>query len=166
MSLSAAFIAEMQQEGKTSRRCLERLPESEFDWKPHEKSMSLGRLASHVAELTGWAASIVNHDELDFAKMDYTPPVSNTTDDLLALFDRELASALDALQSASDEHLMQNWTLRNGEDIYFTMPRVAVLRSMCLNHVVHHRGQLSVYMRLKDVPVPALYGPSADERPF
>lgn len=163
MSLSASFIAELQQESATTRKVLERLPISEFDWKPHEKSMTLGRLAVHVAEMTGWITETVNSDALDFATIDYKPLKPESIAELVEYFDNELAKAVDALGGASDEHLMKDWTLRNGETVYFTMPRVAVLRGMCLSHIIHHRGQLSVYMRLKDVPVPAIYGPSADE---
>jgi uncharacterized damage-inducible protein DinB len=164
MSLSAAFIVELQQEARVTRKMLERLPAEEFDWKPHEKSMTLGGLAVHVAEMTGWITETVNSDALDFAAMDYKPLKPQTTAEVLEYYEGEIGKAINALQTASDEHLMQNWTLKNGETVFFTMPRVQVLRGMCLNNIVHHRGQLSVYMRMKDVPVPAIYGPSADEK--
>lgn len=164
MSLSGAFTAELKHEAVVTRKMLERVPLSEFDWKPHEKSMTLGGLAAHVAEMTGWITETVNKDELDFAKMDYKPMRPATNEELLEYFDGEISKAMEALSGASDVHLMQPWTLRNGETIYFTMPRVQVLRGMCMNHIVHHRGQLSVYLRMKDVPIPSIYGPSADEK--
>lgn len=166
MSLSETIAAELKQEAATTRKMLERLPESEFGWKPHEKSMSLGRLAAHVVEMTGWVGETVTKDQIDFAAGDYVPTEAKTAEELLTMFEKTIASCLDALNGASDEHLMQPWTLRNGEQVYFTLPRIAVIRRMSLNHMVHHRGQLSVYMRLRDIPVPGMYGPSADEPAF
>ncbi len=125
--------------------------------------MTMGVLAKHVAEMTGWIAVTINQDELDFAKEEYTPKLISTTAELLELFDEETRKAVAVLEGATDENLMQNWTLRNGDQVYFTMPRIQAIRGMVMNHIVHHRGQLSVYMRLKDVPLPAIYGPSADE---
>lgn len=161
--LAAAFLAELDNEAKVTRTCLERVPADKFDWKPHEKSMEFGRLASHVAEMFGWTTSTVKQDVLDFATMDYKPFEPKTTDDLLAFFDKHIAEAKAALAETSDETFMTDWTMRNGEQVYFTMPKVAVMRSFVMNHIIHHRGQLSVYLRLNDIPVPALYGPSADE---
>jgi uncharacterized damage-inducible protein DinB len=163
MSLSETIAAELKQEAATTRKMLERLPASEFDWKPHEKSMSLSRLATHVIEMTSWVGETVTSNEIDFSKMDYAAPVVASTEQLVEMFDKEVAKCYDALDGVADEHFMQPWTLRNGEQVYFTMPRIAVIRGMCLNHMVHHRGQLSVYMRLRDIAVPAIYGPSADE---
>lgn len=166
MSLSEIIASELEREGATTRKMLERLPANEFDWKPHEKSMSLGRLATHVVEMTGWVGETVKKEQIDFAAGDYVPTEVKTTEELVALFDQTLSNCLDALKEVPDEHFMQPWTLRNGETVYFTMPRIGVIRGMCLNHIVHHRGQLSVYMRLKDIPLPAMYGPSADEQAF
>jgi uncharacterized damage-inducible protein DinB len=163
-NLAAALIGELQQESVTTRKCLERIPPEKFDYKPHEKSMTMGRLAVHVAEMTSWAIETVNKTELDFAAIDYQPFEPQTTAELVEYFDKILGEAIEALKNTSDEAMMENWTLRNGEAIYFTMPRIQVLRGMVFNHIVHHRGQLSVYMRLNDIPVPGLYGPSADER--
>lgn len=163
MSLNAPLIAELQHEAVTTRKCLERLPETEFNWKPHEKSMTLGELAIHVAEMTGWVAETINKPEMNFATDYVRPPAITTTADLVAYFDQRAADAADALKSASDENLMQNWTLRSGDKILLSMPRIQALRGMVMNHIVHHRGQLSVYMRLKGISVPAIYGPSADE---
>ncbi len=163
MSISDALIAELQHEAATTRKCLERIPETTFDWKPHEKSMSMSRLAAHVAEMIGWIKDTVENPELDFATMDYKPFVPETTAELVEFLDKNIAASTEALKNTSDETMMQNWKMRNGEQIYFDMPRIQVLRGFIFNHVVHHRGQLSVYLRLNDIPVPALYGPSADE---
>lgn len=161
--LASAFLAELENEAKVTRNCLERVPADKFDWKPHEKSMTMGRLASHCAEMWGWTKSTLRSDVLDFATMDYTPFEPKTTEDLLAFFDDHVAAAKAVLAETSDETFMTNWTMRNGEQVYFTMPKVAVMRTFVLNHIIHHRGQLSVYLRLNDIPVPSIYGPSADE---
>lgn len=162
-SMGSILIAEIEQEAAGARKCLERIPPEKFDWKPHEKSMTFGRLASHVAEMFGWTPPTLQSPELDFAKMDYKPFDPATTDDLIEFFDKNVAEAIDALRNTPDEVFFENWTMRNGEQVYFTMPKAVVMRSFVLNHIVHHRGQLSVYLRLNDIPVPALYGPSADE---
>lgn len=161
--LATAFLAELENEAKVTRTVLERIPADKFNWKPHEKSMTFGRLASHVAEMFGWTKETLKSDVLDFATMDYTPFEPKTTEDLLAFFDKHIASAKAILAETSDETFLTNWTMRNGETEYFTMPKVAVQRSFVMNHIIHHRGQLSVYLRLNDIPVPSIYGPSADE---
>ena len=162
-NLSSVLIAEMEQEAKTTRTCLERVPADKFDWKPHEKSMEFGKLAAHIAEMFGWTPATLQQAELDFSKMDYKPFEPKTTDDLLEFFDKTVAEANDVLRNTGDEVFLEDWTMRNGEKVYFTMPKAVVMRSFVMNHIVHHRGQLSVYLRLNDIPVPALYGPSADE---
>jgi uncharacterized damage-inducible protein DinB len=111
----------------------------------------------------GWTKETLTSDVLDFATMDYTPIEPKTTEDLLAFFDEQIATSKAVLSETSDETFMTNWTMRNGEQEYFTMPKVAVMRSFVMNHIIHHRGQLSVYLRLNEIPVPAIYGPSADE---
>ena len=161
--LAAAFLAELENEAKVTRTCLERVPADKFDWKPHEKSMTFGRLASHVAEMFGWTKETLNKDVLDFATMDYKPFEPQSTEELLAFFDERIADSKATLASTSDEQFMTEWTMRNGDQVYFTMPKVAVMRSFVMNHIIHHRGQLSVYLRLNDIPVPSIYGPSADE---
>lgn len=163
MSISEALLGEMEYEAATTRKLLERIPTDKFDWKPHEKSMGMAQLASHVAEMFGWTPMTLNQPELDFSKFDYKPFVPATTEDLLEFFDKNVAEATDALKSTSDEVFFEPWTMRNGEEIYFTMPKAATMRSFVMNHIVHHRGQLSVYLRLNDIPVPSIYGPSADE---
>ena len=162
-NIAMALIAEMEHEAAVTRTCLERIPADKFDWKPHEKSMSFGRLASHVAEMFGWTPSTMDHAELDFSKMDYKPFEPSTTEELVEFLDKNVAEAIATLKSSADDRFMENWTMRNGETVYFTMPKVAVMRSFIMNHIVHHRGQLSVYLRLNDISVPSIYGPSADE---
>jgi uncharacterized damage-inducible protein DinB len=162
-NIASAFIAELENEAATTRKCLERIPADKFDWKPHEKSMAFGHLASHIAEMFGWTPSTLEHPELDFAKMDYTPYAPATTDDLVEFLDKNISDAVTTLKNTPDERFMETWTMRNGEQVYFTMPKIAVMRSFVMNHIIHHRGQLSVYLRLNDIPVPSIYGPSADE---
>ncbi len=162
-NISAALIGEMEHEARTTRTCLERVPADKFDWKPHEKSMEFGRLAAHIAEMFDWTPATLQQPELDFAKWDYKPFEPKTTDDLLEYFDKNVAEAIDVLRNTSDDVFMENWTMRNGDQVYFTLPKIAVMRSFVMNHIVHHRGQLSVYLRLNDISVPSIYGPSADE---
>ena len=162
-SIAAALIAELEYEGATTRKVLERVPADKFDWKPHEKSMTFGRLAQHVAEMHGWTKPTVEQSELDFAKADYKPFEPKTTEELVQHFEQNFNEAIETLRNAPDEIWFEPWSHRNGEQIYFTMPKVVVMRSMVLNHIVHHRGQLSVYLRENNIPVPPMYGPSADE---
>ena len=162
-NIASALIAEMEHEAQVTRRCLERVPAEKFDWKPHEKSMSFGRLAGHVAEMFGWTPNTLQLAELDFAKMDYKPFEPTSTAGLVEYLDKNVAEAVDALRNTSDEQFMDTWTMRNGETVYFTLPKVAVMRSFVMNHIIHHRGQLSVYLRLNEIAVPSIYGPSADE---
>lgn len=162
-NIASALIAEMEHEAAVTRTCLERVPVEKFDWKPHEKSMSFGKLAVHVAEMFGWTPPTLQHPELDFSKMDYKPYEPATTTDLVEYLDKNVAEAIDALRNTTDEQFLDTWTMRNGETVYFTMPKAVVMRSFVLNHIVHHRGQLSVYLRLNDISVPSIYGPSADE---
>ena len=163
-NLAAALIGELQMEAAATRKCLERIPPEKFDYKPHEKSMSMVKLAAHVAEMVEWAKDTVETTGIDFATIDYKPFEPRTTAELVEYLDKNVAAAIEALQHTSDEAMMEDWTLRNGEEVYFTMPRIQCLRGMVFNHIVHHRGQLSVYLRMNDIPVPALYGPSADEK--
>jgi len=162
-NIASALVAEMEQEAAVARKCLERVPAEKFDWKPHEKSMTFVRLASHVAEMFGWTPPTLEHPELDFSKMDYKPAEPKTTEELVEILDKNVSEAIACLKNTPDETFMEDWTMRNGEQVYFTMPKIAVMRSFVMNHIVHHRGQLSVYLRLNDIPVPAMYGPSADE---
>jgi uncharacterized damage-inducible protein DinB len=166
MSLKHALIAELQMEAASTRKMLERVPTDKSDWKPHEKSMKLGRLASHVAELPSWIAMTMTTDGLDLTMMDYKPLMNGTNAELLELLDNSVKGAIAALENSKDEDFEKIWTLSNGEHVIFTMPKNAVVRSSALSHMYHHRGQLGVYLRLLDVPVPGMYGPTADEMPM
>lgn len=161
--LAQAFLNELDNEAKVTRSVLERIPADNFDWKPHEKSMTFGRLATHVAEMFGWTKETLKSDVLDFAAFDYKPFEPKSNEELMAFFEDHIAKAKQILSETSDERFLTDWTMRNGEQVYFTMPKVAVMRSFVMNHIIHHRGQLSVYLRLNDIPVPSMYGPSADE---
>jgi uncharacterized damage-inducible protein DinB len=163
MSLGKTFLAEVLQEAASTRKLLAVVPLEKGDFKPHEKSMSLKRLATHVAEITGWWKECLIQDELDFSVGDYKPKEINSTEDLLAMHDDLVAKATKILSEVADEEFAKPWTMRNGEMIYFTMPKVAVVRTWCLNHLFHHRGQLTVYLRLLDVKLPGMYGPTADD---
>ncbi len=165
MSICESLAAELRQEARTTRRILERVPEGSFDWKPHERSMSLGRLAGHVAELPSLIAPALTQPELNFASGAYQPFHPTTTAELLEKFDGTVEAALGLLGQQSDESMNDEWRLASGEQTFFKGPRASAVRLLALNHVVHHRGQLSVYLRLLDVPVPSIYGPSADEAP-
>jgi uncharacterized damage-inducible protein DinB len=163
MSISESLLREFNSEAGKTRKVLERVPLEKSDWKPHEKSFSLGRLASHVAELPTWVDVTLNQDELDFSKMDYKPYVAQNTEELLKFFDDNTAKAAEVLKNTTDDVFMENWTMRDGDTVYFTAPKIGVLRDFVLNHTIHHRAQLGLYLRLNDVPVPQTFGPTADE---
>ena len=163
MAMADGLIAELEHEAANTRRLLERVPEAELGWRPHPKSMSLGVLAGHQAETLGWGVVILTQDHQDLDPEKYQPAVPKTVTELLAAFDQNLAAFKAALGKLTDVQLRAPWTLSVKGKVVFTRPRVAVIRSMILNHAVHHRGQLTVYLRLKNVPLPAIYGPSADE---
>ncbi len=164
MTILQSLLPEFDHEMAGTRKTLARVPWEKAAWKPHEKSMTLGHLAGHLAEVASWGSFTLETDELDFATFDYQPPRHGSTDELLAAFDRYVAASRAALERTDDATAMSPWTMRQGEQVFFTLPKVAVLRSFVLSHNVHHRAQLGVYLRLLDVPVPALYGPSADEQ--
>jgi uncharacterized damage-inducible protein DinB len=164
MNLSQPLIAELDHEAFITRRVLERVPFERFDFKPHPKSMSAGRLASHVAELFGWGKMTLETEELVMDPSKYSPWTAGSTAELLEKFDSGVADFKAALGKASAADLMVLWRFRTPERVIFELPRLAVLRSMVFSHLIHHRGQLSVFLRLLDVPVPSIYGPSADER--
>lgn len=163
MTIGGGFAMELKQEARTTRTMLERLPDDKFDWKPHEKSMTLGRLAGHIIEMVGWTRSTLTQDGIDFAAMKYEPKVHTTTASMLEDFDKNVADSMSILSNIDDTEMFKSWFMRNGEKLYFEMPRVAVMRSFVMSHIIHHRGQLAVYIRLLDIPVPSIYGPSADE---
>jgi uncharacterized damage-inducible protein DinB len=166
MSLNTSLLAEFDHEMATTRRLLERVTDQSLSWTPHAKSMDMARLASHVAELPNWTATTITTDELDMnppGGPGYQPTVFKEAQAILDTFDKGVAEAKAALEGATDEVLFGNWSLKNGGQTLFTMPKIACLRTWCFNHIIHHRGQLSVYLRLNDIPVPSIYGPSADE---
>ena len=164
MALNKALIAELKHEATNTRKMLERVPEDKFSWKPHEKSMTLQRIATHLAEIPTWVTNAVKNDELDFATWVRKPSAISNTKELVEHFDKTIAEAVETLENASDEVLHEKWTLRRGDHVIFEMPKVVAVRNLALNHSLHHRGQLSVYLRLLDIPVPGMYGPSADEQ--
>jgi uncharacterized damage-inducible protein DinB len=170
MKISEALLPELDHEMPITRKVLERCPEEKYGWRPHPKSFTMVELASHVANMPGWAAMMFAGNSFDIAPADGTPPpreeCAASRKDLLERFDKNCASLRAALTSASDQAMMEPWSLLSGGKPIFTLPRVAVIRTMIMNHGVHHRAQLTVYLRLNDVPVPAVYGPSADEQPM
>jgi uncharacterized damage-inducible protein DinB len=166
MRVSEQLAAELQYEAATTRKMLERVPEESFGWKPHEKSMALGRLAGHIAELPTLVAPVLKQKELDFSTGDFKPFIPSSVAELLEKFDLNVSNAVELLKSNPDDGLSESWRLRSGEQILFELPRAGVIRAMALNHVIHHRGQLSVYLRLLNVPLPSVYGPTADEGPM
>lgn len=165
MKLSESLLPEFDHEMANTRKVLERVPEDKLNWKPHAKSFSMGALATHVAMIPGWGVFTLSHDSFDLAAAGVQPPPpAASRKELLETFDRNVAEFRAALAAAEDTHLLAPWSLSAGAKTIFTMPRIAVLRSSIMNHSIHHRAQLGVYLRLNDVPLPALYGPSADEQ--
>jgi uncharacterized damage-inducible protein DinB len=164
MNIAEKFLSELKQEAVTTRKILEAVPIEKGDWRPHVKNFSLLQLAAHVAELPNYLYTTISQDELDFAKSDYKPATPASNKELLAIFEKNLKNAEDALANCSDEEMGKNWTMRSGDTIFFSSPKVSVIRGLCLNHLIHHRAQLGLYLRLLDVPVPGSYGPTADEK--
>ena len=160
-----SFLAEMDQEAQTTRRVLERVPAEKLAWKPHAKSMSLGQLALHVATIPGNIARALVNDSLEIGSFDQAT-TANSTAELMSALEESLRTAKQTLGSFDDRKAMATWKLTAGGKELIAAPRVAIIRSVMLNHWYHHRGQLSVYLRLLNVPVPSIYGPSADENPF
>jgi uncharacterized damage-inducible protein DinB len=167
MSLSEALLPEFDHEMSGTRKTLERVPEDRLAWRPHAKSMTLGGLATHLANIPSWIGHTIRLDQLDLAPPGEKPwrePEKTSRAALLEHFAKHRAEGRALLAAATDEHLLGPWTLLGGGKVLFTMPRIACLRSFAMNHMIHHRAQLGVYLRLLDVPVPGLYGPSADDR--
>ncbi|HSB73709.1 MAG TPA: DinB family protein [Candidatus Methylomirabilis sp.] len=162
MGLSQAFLPEFDQEMANTRKTLERVPDDKLGWKPHEKSGTMGWLANHVATLPRLAVFAIEQASVDVATAPRPSP-ANSRQELLDTFDKQVAAARAAIAGASDERLLKPWSLLLSGRTIFTLPRNAVLRSFFMNHSIHHRAQLGVYLRLNNIPVPAIYGPSADE---
>jgi len=164
MRMIDVMLGEMDQEAKTTRRVLEAVPDDKLTWKPHDKSMSLGQLSTHVATIPGMIAQVAAVDSFDVSG--FKEVKLNTRAEIMAAFDKSLATAHEILGKMDDARMMAMWSLTMGDKTGMQMPRVAVIRAILLNHWYHHRGQLSVYLRLLNIPVPSIYGPSADENPF
>ena len=163
MAIIDSILQELDQEASTTRRVLERVPEESFGWKPHEKSMSLGQLAQHVAQVPVRIAEILQNDSFEPR---FAQPSATTKSELLNTFDSGITNAKQILSKMDDAFVTAPFSLKRGDQVLFTLPRTAVMRRIMLNHWYHHRGQLSVYLRLLNVPLPSIYGPSADENPF
>ena len=164
MSMGKNIKQELEYEARATRKYLERMPAEQFGWQPHAKSMSLGLLASHVAELPEWTGVLINQDEFVLDMENYQPWIASGPQELVEKFDACLKDACRLLEEVDDARMLAIWRMKVGEQIVLELPRIAVVRSMILSHLIHHRGQLSVYLRLLDIPVPATYGPSADEQ--
>lgn len=166
MSLVNAFIQELDNEAATTRRLLERVPADKLTWKPHPKSMSLGQLALHVASAPGVTAEWAIPDVFEFTGRGEGAPQPSSASEILDAHAKSLSSTKQSLNTIGDAGLHAGWKATMGGQTLMTMPKIAFVRAIVMNHWIHHRGQLSVYLRLLDVPVPSIYGPSADENPF
>jgi uncharacterized damage-inducible protein DinB len=164
MAIIEAFLPEFSQEMASTRTLLERVPASQFNFKPHEKSMTLQALASHVAEIPEWVGTTLEMDVFEMDPSQYVPFAAQSTDELLRAFDEKVAAAKTVMQGRDDAHLLASWKMVVHGKTLFELPRIAVLKAFVLNHLIHHRGQLTVYLRMVDVPLPMLYGPTADEQ--
>ncbi|MEI9945086.1 MAG: DinB family protein [Chitinophagaceae bacterium] len=165
MATKDAFIAELKHETSLTKKMLERVPFDKKDWKPHEKSMSLGRLATHTAETIKWVSDVILIDDFNFMK-DYSLKfaVAPSQEELMQLFQANLDKAIADLSAMNEDDFGKIWTVRRGEQVLFETPKKIAIRGWAFSHMIHHRGQLSVYLRLLDVHVPGMYGPSADEK--
>lgn len=162
MPFSQNLLPEFEEEMKNTRKLLECVPDGKFDFQPHPKSMKLGQLATHIAELPGWTKETLDLEVLEIGA-DYKPTVATTRAELLAIFDRGVAAARDRIQKATDQDWQVTWTFRYAGKDVMSMPRAVVMRNVVMNHMIHHRAQLGVFLRLNDVAIPGMYGPSADE---
>ncbi len=165
MALSQALLPEFDHEMANTRKSLDRVPDDKFGWKPHEKSPTLGWLASHLANIPHWAGVAIDQESFDMAPggTSLKTPVASSRKEVLEMFDQNVAAARQAIAGAGDAELMKPWSLLKAGQTVMTLPRIAVLRGFVMNHSIHHRAQLGVYLRLNNIPVPAIYGPSADE---
>lgn len=165
MSTLKDLWKELPQESVVTRKMLELVPSDQYDWRPHERSMTMKALAGHLAELPGWITMAFDTTELDFAAGNYVPPVWNSTEELLSIFDLALQGAMEHLQHAQDADLLPMWELKNGDQVLMTMTKGEMMRH-AVSQTIHHRAQLGVYLRLLDIPIPGTYGPSADDQSF
>ena len=165
MTVAELLLPEFDQEMASTRKVLERVPNEKFGWKPHDKSFSMAQLASHIVNMITWTVDTMNKQEFDLStvSMEEMNKAAKDRDELLAWFDKNVGAARASLNKPDSAYFVP-WTLRNGQQVFFTMPRYNCVRSFCLNHIVHHRAQLLVYLRINNVPIPGLYGPSADEQ--
>jgi uncharacterized damage-inducible protein DinB len=164
MKLSESILMELDQEAQTTKRVLDRIPDDKLSWRPHPKSFSLGQLALHIASVPGGVTTIAMQDTSEVPN--FTQPEAKSRQEILDTFSKSLESAKGNLNKMDDARMAATWTLTRSGKVVMSAPRAAFLRSVLLNHVYHHRGQLSVYLRMLDVPVPSIYGPSADDNPF
>jgi uncharacterized damage-inducible protein DinB len=165
MNIAQSLLAEMDHEMASTRKELERVPEDKFDWAPHPKSAKMGKLAQHLAMLPSWTKETMTKDSLELGSSE-PPPPPKSRKEILDLFDQNCKVAKEVLASAKDEEFFKPWSLKMKGQVLMTMPKIVVMRNFVMNHNVHHRAQLGVYLRLNDVAVPSIYGPSADENPF
>jgi uncharacterized damage-inducible protein DinB len=169
MRISETLLPEFDHEMANTRKTLERVPDDKFDWKPHEKSTTMGGLATHLANIPTWAVHALTKDSIDLAPVGQPPlraEPAKTREEVLQRFDKAVSDARSAISGASNESLLEPWSLLSGGKTVMTLPRAGVLRGFVMNHNIHHRAQLGVYLRLNDIAVPSIYGPSADEAPF
>ncbi|MEJ7740009.1 MAG: DinB family protein [Chitinophagaceae bacterium] len=165
MQIIPLLLKELDQEAVTTRKMLALVPNDKYDWKPHEKSMSMIQLATHIVELPSWITMGFNTTELDFASAPYNPTAINNTSELLDLFEKSYESGKSSLSAATEEDLLPNWTLRTGEHIHGVYTKYELIRHS-FSQTSHHRAQLGVYLRLLNIPIPGSYGPSADDMNF
>ena len=165
MNIVTQLLKELEQESAITRKMLDKVPEDKWDWKPHEKSMTLEQLTTHLAELSSWVKLALETDELDFSKQPYERTKVNNTNELKAIFEKAYSEGHEALSNASEADMLPQWTLRNGDQVYMVMTKYEVIRH-ALAQTIHHRAQLGVYLRLLNIAIPGSYGPSADEPGF
>lgn len=165
MNIIDGILQEFAHENANTRKMLDRVPQQHLGWKPHAKSMTLGRLAGHIVEIPTFIKPIITQNEMVIDMANYKPTEFTAVADGLARFDKNIAEAASAMQGQTNDNLMKPWRLKFGDKVVFELPRIAVIRSMVISHAIHHRGQLSVFLRLQNVPLPPIYGPTADESP-
>src|SRR5579863_761381 len=164
-TITSYFENQLKEEAEITRKMLKIVPDDQYDWKPHPKSMTVRQLATHIAELPGWVPLGINTDVLDFATGDYKPTTIDNNGELMRAFEDNQKLALESLSKTDDEYLQNSWTMRNGGEVYMTSSKEDVIR-MAISQTIHHRAQMGVFLRLLNIPIPGSYGPSADEMAF